>query len=81
MGEGHSTKIVSLSPFIIPTIPVSSSPNFDQIINQPITSLFSSQSNDPPKSFNDTETDDGGFGGTFLILNLIQKKKAFQIIC
>ncbi|CAI9287135.1 unnamed protein product [Lactuca saligna] len=57
--------LVSVPPFIIPTIPVSSSPTFDHIINQPITSLFSSQSTDPLKSVGDTETDDGGFGGTF----------------
>ncbi|CAI9285519.1 unnamed protein product [Lactuca saligna] len=65
MGEGDSTKIVPLSPFIIPTILVSSLQTFDQIINQPITLFFSSQSTDPPKSLNDTKIDDGGFGGTF----------------
>lgn len=57
--------LVSLPSFIIPTVPISSSPTVTHIINQPITSLFSSQSTDPPKFIDDTDTDDGGFGGTF----------------
>ncbi|CAI9261882.1 unnamed protein product [Lactuca saligna] len=66
---------VSLTPFIIPTIPVSSSPTFDNIINQPITSLFSSQSTDPLRSIGDTETVDGGFGGTFVDLEFDPEEK------
>ncbi|CAI9277037.1 unnamed protein product [Lactuca saligna] len=57
--------LVSLPPFIIYIISISSSLTFGHIIIQPITSLFSSQSTVPPKSINDTDTDDGEFGGTF----------------
>ncbi|CAI9281660.1 unnamed protein product [Lactuca saligna] len=57
--------LVSLPTFIIPTHPISSSPTFTPILNQPFTSLFSSQSTDPPKSVDDTDNDDGGFRGTF----------------
>ncbi|CAI9283580.1 unnamed protein product [Lactuca saligna] len=64
-----------LPPFIIPIIPVSSSPTFTHILNKPLTSLFSSQSTNPLKSIDDTETDDGGFGGTFDDLEFDQKKK------
>lgn len=56
---------VSLPPYIIFVAPITNSPTFDHVINHPFTSLFSSQSTDPPKSINDNETDDGGFGGTF----------------
>ncbi|CAI9265512.1 unnamed protein product [Lactuca saligna] len=66
--------LVSLPPFIIPTHPILSSPTFTQILNQPFTSLFSSQSTDPPKSIDDTNTDDGGFGVTFDALEFNQEE-------
>ncbi|CAI9285288.1 unnamed protein product [Lactuca saligna] len=61
--------IVSLPPFLIPTStkshPSTHSPTFDNIMQQPITSLFLSQSTEGPKTVNDDETDDGGFVGSF----------------
>ncbi|CAI9259888.1 unnamed protein product [Lactuca saligna] len=57
--------LVSLPPLIILAILVSYSPTFTHILNQPITSLFSSQSTNSPKPINNVEADDGGFGGTF----------------
>ncbi|CAI9276829.1 unnamed protein product [Lactuca saligna] len=69
MGEGDSNKE---HPMITQ---VSSSPTFTHILNQPIISLFSSQSTDPPKSIDDTETDDGGFGSTFDDLEFDQEEE------
>ena len=62
---------VSLSPYIIPNPSITSSLTFTQILNQPFTTLFSSQSTDPPKSddpptpLEESENEDTGFGGTF----------------
>ncbi|CAI9302133.1 unnamed protein product [Lactuca saligna] len=68
--------LVSLPPQLTPIIPITSttdSPTFENISKQPITSLFSSQSTDPPtttspiqdSSFMETEHESKGFGGTF----------------
>ncbi|CAI9284497.1 unnamed protein product [Lactuca saligna] len=56
-------------PLIITSIsPTTHSPTFDMVIDNPITSLFSSQSTDPPKPLNDDDTDNGGFGRSFVDL-------------
>ncbi|CAI9299849.1 unnamed protein product [Lactuca saligna] len=70
-----SDSFISLPPQITPIVPITSttdSPTFANIISQPFTNLFSSQSTDPPTttspikdSFMDTENDSEGFGGTF----------------
>ncbi|CAI9290611.1 unnamed protein product [Lactuca saligna] len=78
-----STTSVSLPPFIIPIVPTSSSPTFTQILNQPFTTLFSSQStnppksNDPPKPLDDSETEDAGFRGTFEKLGFDDEEENF----
>ncbi|CAI9276979.1 unnamed protein product [Lactuca saligna] len=59
-----TSNFVSLPPFIIPTTSTTDSPTFQKIIDQPFTSIFSSQSTDPPKSNVESENE-GGFGGTF----------------
>ncbi|CAI9282874.1 unnamed protein product [Lactuca saligna] len=64
---------VSLPPQISTVTSTTDSPTFEHIINQPFTSIFSSQSTDPPKSISpidetilmETDTDNKGFGGTF----------------
>ncbi|CAI9290473.1 unnamed protein product [Lactuca saligna] len=65
-------KLVSLPPFILPTStksPTSThAPTFDNIMSQPITSLFPSQSTECPKTVNDDETGDGGFVGSFDVI-------------
>lgn len=86
MGEGDSKKdeqgnpdsviletLVSLPPQITPITSTIYSPTFQNIINQPFTSIFSSKSTDPPNVNSpvqetilmETETDNEGFGGTF----------------
>lgn len=62
---------ISLTPFYIPisTIlpPSIQSPTFDNILQQPITSLFPSQSTEGPKTVHDNDTtEDGEFKGTFV---------------
>ncbi|CAI9281857.1 unnamed protein product [Lactuca saligna] len=61
---------ISLPSFIIPTStkspPSTHSPTFDNIMQQPITSLFPSQSTEVPKTVNDDEFDDGRFVGSFV---------------
>ncbi|CAI9275184.1 unnamed protein product [Lactuca saligna] len=61
---------LSLPPFVstVSTTlpPANHSPTFDQILQQPITSIFPSQSIDGPKKVNDdANTNDGEFAGTF----------------
>ncbi|CAI9281121.1 unnamed protein product [Lactuca saligna] len=78
-----SATFVSLLPVIISTVPTSSSSNFTQILNQPFTTLFSSQSTDPPKSneppkpLEDSKTEDTGFGGTFEALEFEDEEENF----
>lgn len=68
-----SETFVSLPLQITPVTSTTNSPTFEHIINQPFTSIFSSQSTDPPKSIlpvdetivMETDTDNKGFGGTF----------------
>lgn len=60
-----SSSLASLPPFILPIFTVTTSPIFDNILQQPITTLFPSQSTEPSKPHSDDETDEGGFGGTF----------------
>ncbi|CAI9302356.1 unnamed protein product [Lactuca saligna] len=62
------TTNTSLPPFITTVSTTTHSPTFDQVINQPITSLFPYQSIDPPKLVHDDDTDDGGFRGSFVDL-------------
>lgn len=68
---------VSLPPYIIPISNTTNSPNFDRCIQNPFTTLFSSQSTDPPKSIDEPETDlhEGGFGGTFDDLEFDDEEK------
>ncbi|CAI9269825.1 unnamed protein product [Lactuca saligna] len=49
----------------IPPTSTTISPTFEHMLNQPITSMFSSQSTDTPKPTSPTEIDHEGFGGTF----------------
>ncbi|CAI9261761.1 unnamed protein product [Lactuca saligna] len=62
---------ISLPPFTIPTStkspPSTHSPTFDNVMNQPITSLFSSQSTDPPliQEDDDQTGDDDEFDSNF----------------
>ncbi|CAI9298402.1 unnamed protein product [Lactuca saligna] len=88
MGEDNSNKaakgnpssivsdsFISLPSHITPIAPITStteSPTSANIISQPFTTLFPSQSTDPPTttspikdSFMDTENESEGFGGTF----------------
>lgn len=70
-----SDSFISLPPQITPIIPTTStkdSPTFTHIISHPFTTLFSSQSTDPPTttsplkdSFEQTELESEGFGGNF----------------
>ncbi|CAI9271057.1 unnamed protein product [Lactuca saligna] len=80
--------IVSLPPQltpIIPTTPTTDSPTFEHIIKQPFTSLFSSQSTDPPtttspiqdSSFMETEHESEGFRGTFENLEFDEEETDF----
>ncbi|CAI9297485.1 unnamed protein product [Lactuca saligna] len=80
--------IVSLPPQLTPIIPTTSktgSPTFENIVKQPITSLFSSQSIDPPtttsliqdSSFMETEHESEGFGGTFENLEFDEEETDF----
>ncbi|CAI9260639.1 unnamed protein product [Lactuca saligna] len=68
--------VVSFPPQLTPIVPTTSttdSPTFENIIKQPITSLFSSQSTYPPtttspiqdSNFKDTGHESKGFGGMF----------------
>lgn len=91
MGEGGS-KDANQGPFIstpfkslvsvtpTSTIPISSttiSPTFKYILNQPITSMLSSQSTDTPRPSSPTETDHEGFGGTFEDLEFHDEEEDF----
>ncbi|CAI9296672.1 unnamed protein product [Lactuca saligna] len=70
-----SDSSISLPPQITLIVPITSttdSPTFANILSQPFTTLFPSQSTDPPTttspikdSFMDTENESEGFGGTF----------------
>ncbi|CAI9302875.1 unnamed protein product [Lactuca saligna] len=68
-----SETFVSLPPQITLVTSTTDSPTFEHIINQPFTSIFSSESTDPPKSISpvdativmETDTDNEVFGGTF----------------
>ncbi|CAI9270043.1 unnamed protein product [Lactuca saligna] len=63
--EPITNTFVSLPPYIIPTTSTTESPTFENIVNQPFTSIFSSQSTDPSKKLEEFENEEGGFGGTF----------------
>ncbi|CAI9272958.1 unnamed protein product [Lactuca saligna] len=71
--QGNPDTIVSLPPQIRPITSTTDSPTFKNIINQTFTSIFYSQSTDPPKTnspskdsiFMEMDTDNEGFGGTF----------------
>ncbi|CAI9293852.1 unnamed protein product [Lactuca saligna] len=69
---------VSVTP--TSTIPLTSttiSLTFEHILNQPIISMFSSQSTDTPKPTSPTETDHEGFGGTFEDLEFHDEEEDF----
>lgn len=68
---------VSLPPFIIHVSNTTNSPTFATILNQPFITLFSSQSTDPPKSTEDTDNKEGGFGGTFEELEFDEEEETF----
>ncbi|CAI9270220.1 unnamed protein product [Lactuca saligna] len=76
---------VSVTPSTIPITSTTDSPTFEQIINQPITSIFSSQSTDTPKPPSliqepiemETETDNERFGGTFEELEFHEDEEEF----
>ncbi|CAI9270781.1 unnamed protein product [Lactuca saligna] len=59
------TTTTSLPPFFTTVSTSTHSPTFDQVMNQPITSLFPSQSTVPPKTMNDDDTNDGLYGASF----------------
>ncbi|CAI9269812.1 unnamed protein product [Lactuca saligna] len=63
--EPITSTFVSLPSFIIPTTSPIDSPTFQNTIDQPFTSIFSSQSTDPPKANDEYDKEEGGFGGTF----------------
>ena len=63
--EPNSSTFFSLPPFIQHISTTTTSPTIDHILQQPITTIFQSQSTDPPKPNSDDERDGGGFGGTF----------------
>ncbi|CAI9271538.1 unnamed protein product [Lactuca saligna] len=69
---------ISLPPFVSTTPVVTHSPTFDNILNQPITSLFSSQSTDPPITHEEEEAqsdDEKEFDGTFANLEFDPEKE------
>ncbi|CAI9280794.1 unnamed protein product [Lactuca saligna] len=76
-----SNIIVSLPPVTSTT----DLPTFHNIINTPFTSIFSSQSTDPPKPTSpvddtmmlENETDNEGFGGTFEDLKFDEEEENF----
>lgn len=83
-----SDSFTSLPPQITPIFPITSttdSPTFQHVINTPFTSIFSSQSTDPPKPNSpvddtmlfETETDKEGFGGAFEDLKFDAEEEAF----
>ncbi|CAI9263780.1 unnamed protein product [Lactuca saligna] len=61
------------------------SPTFQSIMNQPFTTIFSTQSTEPPQSLSpipetmaiDEETDNEGFGGTFEDLSFDKSEEDF----
>ncbi|CAI9303222.1 unnamed protein product [Lactuca saligna] len=78
--------VIPTSEIIVPLPPITSttySPTFENIINTPFTSLFSSQSTDPPKTTSpadetmENETDTKGFGGTFEALKFDDTEEEF----
>ncbi|CAI9302811.1 unnamed protein product [Lactuca saligna] len=81
--ENVTIPLVSLPPYIIPNLCVTSSPTFTQIPNQPFISLFSSQSTDPPQSdkpptpIEESENKDTRFGGTFKDLEFDEEEDNF----
>ncbi|CAI9270122.1 unnamed protein product [Lactuca saligna] len=69
---------VSIPPTsTIPPTSATISPTFEHILNQPITSMFSSQSTDTAKPTSPTETDHEGFRGTFEDLEFQDEEEDF----
>ncbi|CAI9286378.1 unnamed protein product [Lactuca saligna] len=75
--EPITSTFVSLRPYIIPTTSTTESPTFENIINQPFTSIFSSQSTVPPKTIDESDNEEGGFGGTFEDLEFDDEEEYF----
>ncbi|CAI9285075.1 unnamed protein product [Lactuca saligna] len=63
--EPITSTFVSLPRFLQHILTATTSPTFNQILQQPITTLLQSQSTDPPKTNFDDETVRGGFRGTY----------------
>ncbi|CAI9286980.1 unnamed protein product [Lactuca saligna] len=82
-----SDSFISLPPQITPIVPITSttdSSTFANIISQPFTTIFSSQSTDPPTttslikdSFMDMENESKGFGGTTENLEFDDEETSF----
>ncbi|CAI9277071.1 unnamed protein product [Lactuca saligna] len=90
--KGNTSNVVSESLIsspsqitpIIPTTSTTDSPTFTHIISHPFTTLFSSQSTDPPTttsplkdSFLEHENESEGFGGTFENLEFDEEETDF----
>ncbi|CAI9261434.1 unnamed protein product [Lactuca saligna] len=70
--------LVSVTPTsAIPLTSTTISPSFEHIINQPITSMFSSQSTDTNKPTSPTKTYHEAFGGTFEDLEFHDEEEDF----
>ncbi|CAI9288204.1 unnamed protein product [Lactuca saligna] len=83
------SKVVVSKPLEISSLPqvtsTTDSPTFQFIMDQPFTTIFSTQSTDPPHPSSpidetvaaDVETDNKGFGGTFEALHFDQVEEDF----
>ncbi|CAI9293423.1 unnamed protein product [Lactuca saligna] len=65
-----------LHTLYLPLLPLSQPP-FENIINEPFTSIFSSQSTDPPKPMDECDNEEDGFGGTFKALAFDEEEEDF----
>ena len=69
------TTDTSLPPFVSIISTITHSPTFDQVINQPINSLFSSQSTNPEKVNHDEEPNDDDVMVSFANIHFDQEKE------
>ncbi|CAI9290482.1 unnamed protein product [Lactuca saligna] len=56
--ETITSTSISLPPHIIPNTSSTDSPTFENIINQPFTTIFSSQSTNPPQPMEESENEE-----------------------
>lgn len=75
--ETPTSTFVSLPQYIIPLTSTTDSPTFQTIIDQPFTSIFSSQSTEPPNPNDESNKEEGGFGGTFEELVFDEEEQDF----